>query len=408
MSYDLRLYRKNQSQEPLKKEELEPLKFKFNVSITAFDERGNVEGFEITPRNGQSGNISEFYRQDDGSYWASISYGMSAQEFVTFKKVVKDVASMLSLQIQDPQLNNELFDPENYDVGDRESTKRFNYVSNVFLPKIPHMIPAKSKYFILYFIKSKNPATSKDVILTLGNNRTYASKVNIGETLLGVVNREIIELTGSSKYKLLKVVDKYDTAFDRHGNKLPRSAIYLEVPYFDPKTKSLRYPVEWVESGSPKQSASQTPRSESNMKLLPIKNHDERQLRQYEQNYREAKSILGQKFPQHYIASLKIYKDKNLKYVTMSTWADFIPTIFPESDYVMLVLFDSDEQKPIDYAKSYIIKQKKLFFLLNKKIEKIYEPITCFSVNQLNDLVLRQKILDQAKFIKEVLVDRSN
>lgn len=397
MSYDLKLYRKNRSPEPLNKEELEPLKPLFRVFITAADEKGKVKSFEVASENEQGWVRIEFCLQDDGSYWTYISYGGPPERFATFKREVKDVAIALGLQIQDPQLSSELVDPENYDAGSAESAKRFNYIVNEVLPMTPHMIPATSKYFIKYFIKSKNPTTSKEVILTLGNNRIYASKVNVGESLLEVINREIVELTGSKEYKLVEVVDNYDSAFDRYGNRLPRSALFLEVPYFDPKTRRLRYPMEWVE---PPSSPPQAPPNEKKKEagISPVKDHNEEQLRQYWQSYSEAKSSLMQQFPQAFVATLQIYREREGgKYITMCAWTNFVPTVFPESDYVMLVLSDPGDQEAKNQSKTYIIEQKKLFFLLSGKVKTIDEPTPCFFVDQLDDPLLRQKIIGESQ-----------
>lgn len=109
----------------------------------------------------------------------------------------------------------------------------------------PYSLPSEKKFFILYFITAKNPETLKNAVLTLVGNRYYASKVNTGESLISVIDREIVDLTGSNIYDLFDVQENYDTAFDMHGKELPRTALYLDVPYFEIKSRKLKYPMEW-------------------------------------------------------------------------------------------------------------------------------------------------------------------
>lgn len=96
----------------------------------------------------------------------------------------------------------------------------------------------------MYFINSINPEDDKEYYLTLGENTLFASKVNEGESIKTVVDREIPDLTGSREYTLLNIKE-HDSAKDRHGNELKRLAISLYVPYFDPDNISTKHVVSW-------------------------------------------------------------------------------------------------------------------------------------------------------------------
>lgn len=148
-------------------------------------------------------------------------------------------------------INNHLIDKrfESYDTegdsygftlvdGQTRITKRI-------IPEISRTTPAVSKYFILYRISSKNSTTSETVMLVLDDGRIFASKVNPGETLTDVVNREIVDLTGSNEYTL-NSVSEHDEAKDRFGNMLRRYALYIDVPFFNLENRKTRYSMKWV------------------------------------------------------------------------------------------------------------------------------------------------------------------
>ena len=108
----------------------------------------------------------------------------------------------------------------------------------------PYGLPAASKYFTLYFVTATDP-NEKDVVLSLGNNRFFASKVDVDESILPVIQREILDLTGSNKYTLIDVRPK-GTAADNFGNQIPRSIVDVRIPYFDPAKTHTKYHVEWA------------------------------------------------------------------------------------------------------------------------------------------------------------------
>lgn len=113
------------------------------------------------------------------------------------------------------------------------------------VPEIPRTTPATSKHFILYRIQSINPATRATETLVFGEGTQYASKVNPGETLTQVIDREIVDLTGSKEYTLHSATE-HDEAKDRFGNSLKRYLLMIEVPYFNPESRTLKYPAHWI------------------------------------------------------------------------------------------------------------------------------------------------------------------
>ena len=76
------------------------------------------------------------------------------------------------------------------------------------------------------------------------NDQIYCSKVNPGETLHEVIQREIPTLTGSNRFQLIDIKEG-GTAPDRHGKELLRMDLFITVPYFEPKLEKLRHNLEW-------------------------------------------------------------------------------------------------------------------------------------------------------------------
>ena len=110
-------------------------------------------------------------------------------------------------------------------------------------------MPAESKYFIFYVILSKKPKTLENLYLSLENRGFFASKVEKGERLIDVIEREIKELIGGEKSKLIGIDEKYDFALDREGKSLPRTKLTFRANYFDVKAVKTKYPMEWKELG---------------------------------------------------------------------------------------------------------------------------------------------------------------
>lgn len=249
MSYDLDLYRKDGSKEPFEQEEVkDKLKGEFNY-IKFHPDTGPVMDFEVGHENEADSIEFHYQGKDKGYYWTYCSYGISDEVFKNFKNLVKDIAVKLDMQIQDVQMGEGLIDPEEYLAEDVKSSERFGHTKKItskVVEMLPYVLPAKKKHFILYFIMSDNPEIGKGVYLALTGNGFYASKVEAGKSIDQVVKREIPELTGSGKYKIMGV-QNYDTAKDRFGNELPRYSVFIEVPYFDPidTDRKLKHKVEW-------------------------------------------------------------------------------------------------------------------------------------------------------------------
>lgn len=247
MSYDLKLYRKDKSSKPFEEEEVKTKLSDSFEYLVVHPRDGFAIGFDVGYKAEDGG--TEFYHQGEekGYYWTYCSYGVDEQTFIDLKKLVKDVAEKLNLQIQDPQISNDMIDPATFNPSDPQSNKMFNLGKGSiqqFVEKSAWILPAKSKHFILYFVISNDPITNKKVLLTLGGDKMYASKVESEESIEQVVKREIPELTGADEYKIMQV-QKHDTAKDRHGNELPRYAVFVEVPYFTPEARALKQRVEW-------------------------------------------------------------------------------------------------------------------------------------------------------------------
>lgn len=245
MSYDLKLYRKDNSKKPFKEEELkDKLGDSFGFTAT-HTKNGLAVGFDVGYESER--DSIEFHHQEEGYYWTYCSYGVGEKDFIDFKKLVKDVAIKLNMHIQDPQVGENLIEPEDFIPDDTESCNRFGFVKKAtqkVVEQLPWILPTKSKHFILYFIMSEDPVTHRNMLLTLGGDKLHASKVEPEESIDQVVKREIPELTGATEYKILQVRN-YDTARDSYGNELPRYSVDIEVPYFDPAKKNLKQRVEW-------------------------------------------------------------------------------------------------------------------------------------------------------------------
>jgi hypothetical protein len=392
MSYDLHIYRKDTQGPRLTKEELAKLDSAFEVTITSLDESGMVIGFDL---KGKRGEVYEFFQQDDGSYWSSVSYSATPDEMKLFRQTIKDVATRLELVIRDPQISEDHVDPANFQPENPESIKRFATTKNV-TQQVPYMLPADEKYFILYFIYSRD-SSQKERFLVFGENSQHASKVNPGESLSQVVSREIRDITGSPTFTFMNVQHNYDTALDRFGKSLSRSAVYIDVPFFDPKTVKTKYPVHWIEIPGHNVKESQQQEEE----IFAIKDHDVGELRAYWQKYTDAKPSLDIAYPNSHIATLNVFIDKNNKRLTSTSWANFISAVLPESDYVTLSIFDFDEtqMKATGPLTLYAIEQQKLFSLLGDHVKKILDPVLCFVMKSIQDTSLREEIIKQSKFV---------
>lgn len=246
MSYDLGFYKKDGSKKPFTETE-----FKNKIGdvfrlVAIHQKNGLAVGFDVGSKTEK--DYIEFYHEGEGGgYWTYCSYGVDEKKFIDFKKIVKDVAINLDLQIQDLQINEGLIDPKDFNPEDPKSNQSFNRTKNItkkIIKQLPWILPTESKHFILFFILSIDPATNKNVTLILGGGGLYGSKVEQGESIDQVVKREIPNLIGTTEYEIIQV-QNFDTARDKYGNELPRYSVHIKVSYFDPAKKILKHKVRW-------------------------------------------------------------------------------------------------------------------------------------------------------------------
>lgn len=258
MSYDLRLYRKDETKSPLKRKEFQKLNEKFEITLDKVGDKDQVLGFRLKYKNDQPEWLDdegfEVYFQEDGYYWTYISYSATDEMFDYFQRLINDLSSMLELKIQDTQISNEIINP-NTTTSPEDGKNRFNLTKKVMVKVVNSGIldlaavlvaPAKSKFFVMYFLTATDPVSARSVLLSFPNNKLYASKVSVGETLKSVIDREIVMLTGSSKYKVLKIVEG-GTDLDRNGNEVKRLNLHIDIPYFNINSRKLKYPSVWSE-----------------------------------------------------------------------------------------------------------------------------------------------------------------
>jgi hypothetical protein len=118
---------------------------------------------------------------------------------------------------------------------------------------------AETKYFIKLLITSydsldKNKERYLTLIMHEGEKpdnlnkvMNYCSKVNPGEKLQEVIEREITEISGNPFYRCLNIEDD-GFAKDKFGNDLKRLRLVIKIPYFEPKGKKvIGLNLSWVE-----------------------------------------------------------------------------------------------------------------------------------------------------------------
>jgi len=140
MSYDLNLFRKRNNKKPFSKTEISNKLADHFGYIKEHVKGAEVAGFDVGHKEG--GDIIKFfYNQEEGGgyYWTYCSYGVDDKTFKNFKKLVKDVAEKLDLQIQDVQVSEDLMDPDEFVLDDNESGGKFRYTKKV-AQKIAEML----------------------------------------------------------------------------------------------------------------------------------------------------------------------------------------------------------------------------------------------------------------------------
>lgn len=125
MSYDLNIFRLNGASKRFTLKELEEqLHTVFKLFEHDYTHEDGIEWFTIHYRDKSPNNNWEFhYQKDKGCYWTGCSYGTDENTIKDFRKVVRDVAVLLNAQIQDPQLGEEIIDPQKFDINDLRSIR---------------------------------------------------------------------------------------------------------------------------------------------------------------------------------------------------------------------------------------------------------------------------------------------
>lgn len=260
MSYDIFLHSKHDKNKSITTEFWTKLQQELSVESIDKNTDGSIKNF-YGKYKGESpawvGKGFEYYQQDNGDYVTSISYSATDEMLQYGIKLSTDIAAAIDFTIYDPQFSDESLSPEEYanqtntslDIANR--TRRFtqgiatNLITHPLFPHKPIIIsPASMTYFTQYLVYSNDPETDLLVILLQGN-QTYCSKVERGEKLQEVMDREIPLLTGSSEYRFLEIGDG-GSARNKHGDDLPRFNLIIAVPYFDPKSRNLIQPSSWV------------------------------------------------------------------------------------------------------------------------------------------------------------------
>ena len=111
---------------------------------------------------------------------------------------------------------------------------------------VDQFTPAVEKYFIKLHIMS---GTDKRPVILLFHHKPelinkrasllYCSKVNPGETLGEVLDRETNALSPDIGYEVTRISED-GTDFDKSGNKIPRFIIEISVPCFETKGKKFK------------------------------------------------------------------------------------------------------------------------------------------------------------------------
>lgn len=251
MGYDLQLHRKNHQKEPFKAEALEKLNRAFEVEILTKNDEGCVLDFTAKSKRYDSESC-EFSFTNDGYYWTYLSYSVSEKDFEVFMKLVDEVATLLEIDIKDPQLTDSLQTPLQHSEELEEGKKRFSFSQKITEGvaqkttqafALPLDTPAQGNFFTKYLITATTPSGQR-VLLSHGGQQVYCSKVLPGQTLREVIKQEVPELIGAPDYMLVSITDG-GIDFDREGNELPRANLNIHVPYFEPDTRVAKYNVVW-------------------------------------------------------------------------------------------------------------------------------------------------------------------
>jgi hypothetical protein len=249
MSYDLQLYREDNKMEPLSREDINKLNDKFIVSHV-YEDNGKITGFEVKYKDDQPEWVEDGFDiswqgrepDDDRAYYQTyISYAADHDMWQYFTDLIEDVADELNLTIVNPQISGE--DPETeklrvrkeIDKDERKKQERYDRILN------------KSAKFIFDFqieIRSWPEDAKSYKTLYANGDQMYRGTVERGATLHDKLKEIVPILIGSDNYQIVSFTDVPEwKAKEVTDNPLLR--VVIEVPYFDPKSRSLKYDMSW-------------------------------------------------------------------------------------------------------------------------------------------------------------------
>jgi hypothetical protein len=253
MSYDYYLQRKEGLPRKFKSGEIKSVLASDFKEIIETIENDEVTCFEVRYSDKYVDAFFEYsFQPDEEAYWTSVHYGADDEGSNRFDADLKKIVLKLDMEVLDPQSSIKWISPEVF-TGEYAKPQTYDQVFKVksaAYPDYPHQTKkALKEYFILYYIRSFDLSGNNEYFLTVGGDRLPASKVNPGETLQQVVQREMNDYTGSSTYKIINF-DKHDKAQDKFGNWLPRFKVEVLVPYFVTTVADTDWNMQWINNGS--------------------------------------------------------------------------------------------------------------------------------------------------------------
>lgn len=95
----------------------------------------------------------------------------------------------------------------------------------------------------------------------------------------------------------------------------------------------------------------------------------------------------------YFVAQAKKYQTPEMHITTVATWTNFIPTVFPICEQIMLIILNPDNEM----GSAYMIKETELIALLGDKAVSKDSPVPHIVVEEVMDDDLKQQILSSAK-----------
>jgi len=263
MSYDLQFHDEENQTKILSRSDLEKLNGMFSIKITKEDSGNRILDFEVMYKDNNPEWLIEYgngfevyylsYENDDGvnesCYSSSISYSADQEMFNFFGRLMTDLAKALHWKILDPQLGGKPLDPDEYLQFNEKSNQRFDIAQTTtknLAENLSVYVPADETFFIKLFIQSFDGINQKRVLLLENGDQMYCSKVVKGQSVYDVLKEELPPLIGTKDFLVTTTSDTGDFDYDRHGNKLKRINVFIEILYFDPKERNLNRNMKWV------------------------------------------------------------------------------------------------------------------------------------------------------------------